>query len=131
MKRHLPEDDKAALSRAEIAYEAAAGEFNAVIAGLQAALIDDAEEPALETLKERIKTGSERRSAFCRDAESTVPPPKPGEKGLSDLIGVLGDVVGAIVTVWKELGDDDQVRRDNLRTGLEDAKWPKFAAISP
>ena len=83
MKRHLPEDDKAALSRAEIAYEAAAGEFNAVIAGLQAALVDNSEEPALETLKERVKLGSERRRAFCRDAECNGAASQTRREGLS------------------------------------------------
>jgi len=58
MKRHLREGDKAQLSRVEVGHEAAAGEVNGVIAGLQAPPLSDAEEPALATLTERIKIGS-------------------------------------------------------------------------
>ena len=106
------------------------GEFNAVVAGLQAALIDDAEEPALETLK---NASSRQRTAkrLLRDAESRCRLPNQEKSVSGDLIGVLGEVVGAVVTVWKELGDDDQVRRTNLRTALEDVKWPKFSEILP
>jgi hypothetical protein len=132
VKRYLPKGDKSALSRAELDYAAAAGEFNAVIAGLQAALADDAEEPALEALKERVRIGSERRRAFCQDAESRLPASQQGAKGVIGEVvsAVLDEVIQAAVTVWKELGDDDELRRTNLRTALEDAKWPKFADIS-
>jgi hypothetical protein len=133
MKRHIPKAEKAALSRAELNYEAAREEFNGVVAGLQAALIDDTEKPALEMLTKRVEVGSERRRAFCDDAESRLPAAQKGEKSvIGDIAAAaIGEVIGAVVAVWKELGDDDELRRTNLRTALDDVKWPKFSEIPP
>jgi hypothetical protein len=132
MKRYLAKGDKAALSRAELDYEAARGEFNAVVAGLQAALTDDKEKPALQSVEERVRIGSERRRAFCSNAESKLPAPEKGKKGWEEVAAAaLDEVIQATTTVWKDVVYGDKERRDNLRTALEDVKWPKFSDISP
>ncbi len=131
-KRHLPPEDKAALSRMELSYEAARTEVMAVIAGLEAALIDDQEAPALGDLQVRLEKGGAARESFCEKALTLIPKDnKPkGERNLVQAaLGLVKTLVEAGVTVWKEIRGADDIRRANLRTVLEDAKWPAFGDI--
>ena len=130
-KRHLPTEDKAALSRMELSYEAARTEVMAVIAGLEAALIDDQEAPALGDLQVRLEKGGAARESFCEEALALIPKDKPkGERNLVQAaLGLVKTLVEAGVTVWKEIRGADDIRRANLRTALEDAKWPAFGDI--
>ena len=130
-KRHLPPEDKAALSRMELSYEAARTEVMAVIAGLEAALIDDREAQALGDLQVRLKKGGAARESFCETALALIPKDKPkGERNLvKAALGLVKTLVEAGVTVWKEIRGADDIRRANLRTALEDAKWPAFGDI--
>jgi hypothetical protein len=132
-KRFLPEGDKVALTEAELGYETARAEFNGVIAGLQAALIQREEEPALATVESRVAAGTETRRTFCQRAKAIEPPPEPGEKGLLDeaVSGTVAAVLEAGVTVWSKIRDDDKQRRESLRAALDEAKWPPFAKIEP
>ena len=122
----------AALSQAELDYEAARSAFNGVIVGLQAALDDKQETPTLADVEERITAGSKARQAFCTRAEAMLPPPKSGEKGvIGEVVAAsIGELLRAAVTIWEGLRDDDALRRASLRTALEDAKWPAFSAIA-
>ncbi len=130
-KRHLPPEDKVALSRMELSYEAARTEVMAVIAGLEAALIDDSETPALGDLQARLEKGGAAREEFCKKALALIPKDKPkGERNLVEAaLGLAKTLVEAGVTVWKEIRGADDVRRSNLRTALQDAKWPAFRDI--
>lgn len=130
-KRHLPPEDNAALSRMELSYEAARTEVMAVIAGLEAALIDDREAQALGDLQVRLEKGGAAREGFCEKALALIPKDKPkGERNLvKAALGLVKTLVEAGVTVWKEIRGADDIRRANLRTALEDAKWPAFGDI--
>jgi len=132
IKRHLPEGDAAALSRAELSYAAARREVMAVIARLDAALIDKQEEAALTTVEDRLERGRAAREALCDKAEAMIPPDTDGQKRLPEAVISLAEtLIDAGVTIWKEIRDADEVRRANLRTALEDAKWPAFKDIEP
>lgn len=132
-KRHLPANDKAALSRIEFSYETARTEVMAVVAGLEAGLIDDSEKLALTDLSKRLEAGSAARDAFCIQALASI----PGKdlQGMRNVaveaaLGLVKTLVDAGVTIWKEIRDGDKIRRANLRTALEDAKWPAFKDIA-
>jgi hypothetical protein len=133
MKRFLPAGDAAALTAAERDYEEARGLVNGVIVNLQMALIEDAEAPALETVRSRMEAGTEARRAYCDTAGALMPPEQEGEKGvIGDIVeGVVGPIVEAVVTIWGKIEDKDQLRRDSIRSALEDTKWPAFASIQP
>ena len=79
VKRFTPKDPATALAASELEYETARAEFNAVIAGLQVALIENTEAPPLATVEARLATGSEARRAFCDEAKAMAPPPDPAK----------------------------------------------------
>jgi hypothetical protein len=82
VKRFTPKYPATALAASELEYETARAEFNAVIAGLQAALIADDEPPPLATVERRLATGTETRRAFCDKARALAPPQDPLVKGV-------------------------------------------------
>ena len=126
IKRHLPDGDKVAYSRAQVSYDAARLELMGGIAALETALIEGQEEVALAGLKQRLERGSELREAFCEEAIATLPTVS-GERSLMQaFVTLTGSLVEAGVAIWEKTADLDQLRRDNLRTALEDAKWPSF-----
>lgn len=128
-KQYLQETDT--LFELRQSYEAARTEINAVLARLDVALINDEEDDVLETLKPRLSEASKERAAFCDSVTAAVEAQSTeGEKNLIGLVTVAGDVLDAAVEVWKEYRKGDDLRRSNLRTALEDAKWPEFDDIS-
>jgi hypothetical protein len=134
VKHHLPEADLTALTAAEHAYEAGRIEFNAVISGLQAALLDpETEAPALEVVEEKIAAGAEARQAFCDDAERLTADRQDGERSvIAEVVaGSLGALIEAGMTIWKYTDEKDALRRASIGTALEGAKWPVFSDIEP
>ncbi len=129
MKRHLPEGDAGALSRAELSYEEARTEMMAAIAYLEAALIEDQEEEGLTAVTKRLERGSELREAFCADALALVPPADDQKDVIEAAIKLAGSLIEAATTIWSKSEDLDEARRTNLRTALDDAKWPAFEDI--
>jgi hypothetical protein len=131
VKRFTPKHPATALAASELEYETARAEFNAVIAGLQAALIENDEPPPLATVESRLATGTETRRAFCDRARALAPPQDPLVKGSigEAIAGTVSQIIESGVTIWSKLHDSDQARRDGLRSALDEAKWPAFAAI--
>jgi hypothetical protein len=131
VKRFTPKYPVTALAASELEYETARAEFNAVIGGLQVALIENAEAPPLATVEARLATGTAARRAFCEKAKALAPPSDPFVKGSigEAIAGTISEVIKAGVTIWSKLRDSDQARRDSLRSALEEAKWPAFAAV--
>ena len=130
MKQHLPKNDKPAYNKAELMYELARAEMNAVIARLDAALIIDDEEAGLATLKGRLDSARSLREAFCERALA-LRPDTSGQKGIEEAVAnVVGKLIDAGLEIWKGIRSKDDIRRENLRTALKDAKWPAFADIS-
>jgi hypothetical protein len=134
VKLHLPEGDRTALTAAEHDYEAGRAEFNAVISGLQVALMDpETEAPALDVVEERISAGVEAREAFCDDAERLMADQESGEKSvIAEVVaGSLSALIEAGMTIWKYTDHKDALRRGSISTALEGAKWPVFSDIEP
>jgi hypothetical protein len=115
---------------AELEYETARAEFDGVITGMQVALIENQEPPALETVERRLAQGTEARRAFCDKAEALLPPEQRGERGIGEVIaGTVSQVIESGVAIWSRLRDSDEARRESLRSALDEAKWPAFKEI--
>ncbi len=132
VKRHLPEGDPAAYSRAELAYEGARADVNGVIARLRTALVEGTEDDELETLAERARAGREKREAFCATAEAMLALPDSSEKGaIAEVVaGSLGEVLDAVTWFVDRWDEQDRVRVQHLTSALEGEMWPAFAAIA-
>ena len=99
LKRHAG-DDKAALSRGELAYTDAKAEMDAVIAGLTVVLAERGTPPQLPDLEARLTRGVQAREAFCRQVMALVPE-DPGTRDL--LVPLLGAVLPPLLEAARAL----------------------------
>jgi hypothetical protein len=131
LKKH---GNAAALSRGALAYGEAKAEADAVIAGLVAALAAGKKPTSLPDLEARLARGIEAREAFCAQVMALLPDTSGDKDGLSDVLG-LGEVLTKMIEAVKELvlrcADEDALTRKTIRTQLEAASWPDFAAVPP
>lgn len=130
VKHRVPSDNDNYF-KAKQSYEKVRTEMNAVLARLDTALIVDKEDEVFTTLRPRLEAVALQRRAFCQEAETFIAAyRKEGEKNLLALLDIAGSFTDAAVEIWKEFREADDVRKNNLRTALEDARWPAFADIS-
>jgi hypothetical protein len=131
LKRHAG-DDKAALSRGELAYNNAKAEMDAVIAGLTVVLAERGTPPQLPDLEARLTRGVQAREAFCMQVIALVPS-DPGTRNLvGDLVGAfVKPLVDAVVTVYTLKTEQDRLLRQTIQTQLEATTWAPFADLTP
>jgi hypothetical protein len=131
LKRHAG-DDKAALSRGELAYAAAKAEVDAVIAGLTVVLAQQGTPPDLPEVEARLTRGVQAREAFCRQVMALVPD-DPGTRDL--LVPLLGAVLPPLVeaarTLYTGQTAQDRLLRQTIQTQLEATTWTPFAELTP
>lgn len=131
LKKH---GSDAQVSRGALGYGEAKAEFDAVIAGLIAALAEGKKPKSLPDLQARLERGVKAREAFCTEVVSLVKPAEGEKSGLTDLLGG-GKVLTALIDAVKELVlrwvDEKALTRKTIEAQLKAAKWPDFSAISP
>ncbi|HEX7197979.1 MAG TPA: hypothetical protein VF213_00790 [Dongiaceae bacterium] len=127
--------DKPAADRGEVAYDQAKADYDAVIAGLIAALAQREQPASLTDLQQLLQRGFEKREAFCRSVQPLIPtaPSAQSEKGVIDGIvsGVVGPVVDAIKAIFVKRMDENALARATIQTQLEATRWPGFASVMP
>jgi len=116
-----------------VRYGEAKAEYDAIIAGLVVALARQAAPDSLPDLLARFTRGFDKREEFCRRVYELLPVPDAGEKGwIGDAItGGVGPVLDAIEAIWFRTRDENLLLRETIKTQLEMAIWPGFAAVSP
>jgi hypothetical protein len=131
LKRHAG-DDKAALSRGELAYASAKAEVDAVIAGLTVVLAERGTPPDLPEVEARLTRGVQAREAFCTQVAALVPP-DPGTRNLLvQLVGAfLPPLLEAARTLYTGTAEQDRLLRQTIQTQLEATTWAPFADLTP
>jgi hypothetical protein len=129
LKRH---GDTATQARLSVTYGEAKAEYDGVIGGLAVALARGNQPDSLTDLQARLQRGFDKRDAFCRAVEPLLPK-QPGEKGvIADIVGaVVKPVLDAVVLIWKEAGDRDELMRKTIQSQLEATKWAAFDEVPP
>jgi hypothetical protein len=131
LKRHAG-DDKAALSRGELAYTDAKAEMDAVIAGLTVVLAERGTPPQLPNLEAQLTRGVQAREACCRQVIALVPE-DPGTRDL--LVPLLGAVLPPLLeaarTLYTGQTVQDRLLRQTIQTQLEATTWTPFADLTP
>jgi hypothetical protein len=129
LKRHAG-DDKAALSRGELAYNEAKAEMDAVIAGFIVVLAERGTPPQLPDLKARLSRGVEAREAFCRRVMALVPE-DPGTRDLLvPLLSAVLPLLEAARTLYTSVTAQDSLTRQTIQTQLEATTWTPFADLT-
>jgi hypothetical protein len=131
LKRHTG-DDKAALSRGELAYASAKAEVDAVIAGLTVVLAQRGTPPDLPDVEARLTRGVQVREAFCTQVIALVPPDPGTRDFLVPLLGaVLPPLLDAARTLYTGTTEQDRLLRQTIQTQLEATTWAPFADLTP
>jgi hypothetical protein len=131
LKRHAG-DDKAALSRGELAYAAAKAEVDAVIAGLTVVLAEQGTPPDLPDVETRLTRGVQAREAFCRQVTALVPEDPGTRDFLVPLLGaMLPPLLEAARTLYTGQTAQDRLLRQTIQTQLEATTWIPFADLTP
>src|SRR5262249_9513906 len=131
LKRHAG-GDAAGVSGGGLAYAAAKGEVDAVLAGLTVVLAQRGPPPDLADLEARLTSGVQAREAFCMQVTALVPP-DPGTRDL--LVPLLGaflpPLLEAARTLYTGQTERDRLLRQTIQTQLEATQWARFADITP
>ena len=131
LKRHAG-DDKAALSRGELAYAEAKADVDGVIRGLIVVLAQQGTPPDLPEVEARLTRGVQAREAFCTQVTALV----PDDPGTRDLIvpllgAVLPPLLEAARTLYTSVTEQDRLRPQTIQTQLEATTWTPFADLTP
>jgi hypothetical protein len=131
LKRHAG-DDKAVLSRGELAYATAKADVDAVIAGLTVVLAERGTPPDLPEVEARLTRGVQAREAFCQQVFALVPPDPGTRDFLVPLLGaVLPPLLDAARTLYTGTTEQDRLLRQTIQTQLEATTWAPFADLTP
>lgn len=131
LKKH---GSDAQVSRGALGYGEAKAEFDAVIAGLIAALAEGKKPKSLPDLEARLERGLKARETFCAEVVTLVKPTEGEKSGLTDILGG-GKVLTALIDAVKELVlrwvDEEALTRKTIEAQLKSARWSDFGAIAP
>ncbi len=126
--------DEQQSSQGQLAYGEAKANFDAVIAGLIAALTEGESPKNLASLETDLEHGAEGLGKFCQTVSDLLP-------SASGRKGVLADIAkGAVEPLIKALSEgvavlynnhrkDDALMRETIKTQLEATRWPNFAEV--
>jgi hypothetical protein len=125
--------DPGARDRGSQVYADAKGDFDGIIAGLIVALARNKQPDSLSDLQARLTLGFQKREAFCQSVAPLIPPAASGQKGIVEEIvkGALEPVIQAVVEIYKNAQQQDELTRGTIQTQLEATQWPAFASVSP
>jgi hypothetical protein len=91
------------------------------------------EKPDAEALRHKVEVVAERRLAFSRHVDASLPPEARGKKDVLGLGQAAGDIVKTLVTssvdVWKTLRASDDARRETLQHQVEAERWRSFGEV--
>jgi hypothetical protein len=132
MKRY---GNDAQIARGQLTYADAKADFDAVIAGLIAALSAGQTPASLPSLQARLTSGVSALLEFG-NMVSNLLPDTPGQKGVMDelakiipiepLLKMLSEGVSALYSNHR---NDDVLTRRTIQTQLEAARWPTFSEV--
>jgi hypothetical protein len=132
MKRY---GNDAQIARGQLTYADAKADFDAVIAGLIAALSAGQTPASLPSLQAKLTSGVSALLEFC-NMVSKLLPDTPGQKGVMDelakivpiepLLRMLSEGVSALYSNHR---NDDALTRRTIQTQLEAARWPTFSEV--
>jgi hypothetical protein len=132
MKRY---GNDAQIARGQLTYADAKADFDAVIAGLIAALSAGQTPASLPSLQAKLTSGVSALLEFC-SMVSNLLPDTPGQKGVMDelakiipiepLLKMLSEGVSALYSNHR---NDDTLTRRTIQTQLEAARWPTFSEV--
>ena len=94
------------------------------------------EEPGKDAaLRARLDAAAEKRLAFSRHVDASLPPEVRGRKNvIGDALGkAAGEIVKGLITaavdVWKTLRAANAAQRDTLRHQIENERWRSFGEV--
>jgi hypothetical protein len=132
MKRY---GNDAQIARGQLTYANAKADFDAVIAGLIAALSAGQTPASLSSLQAKLTSGVSALLEFS-NMVSNLLPDTPGQKGVMDelakiipiepLLKMLSEGVSALYSNHR---NDDTLTRRTIQTQLEAARWPTFSEV--
>ena len=132
MKRY---GNDAQIARGQLTYADAKADFDAVIAGLIAALSAGQTPASLPSLQAKLTSGVSALLEFC-SMVSNLLPDTPGQKSVMDelakiipiepLLKMLSEGVSALYSNHR---NDDTLTRRTIQTQLEAARWPTFSEV--
>jgi len=132
MKRY---GNDAQIARGQLTYADAKADFDAVIAGLIAALSAGQTPASLPSLQAKLTSGVSALLEFC-NMVSNLLPDTPGQKSVMDelakiipiepLLKMLSEGVSALYSNHR---NDDTLTRRTIQTQLEAARWPTFSEV--
>jgi hypothetical protein len=132
MKRY---GNDAQIARGQLTYADAKADFDAVIAGLIAALSAGQTPASLPSLQAKLTSGVSALLEFG-NMVSNLLPDTPGQKGVMDelakiipiepLLKMLSEGVSALYSNHR---NDDTLTRRTIQTQLEAARWPTFSEV--
>jgi hypothetical protein len=127
--------DDAQIARAQITFNNAKADSDAVIAGLITALSAGQTPESLSSLQTKLSGGVSGLAEFC-SMVSKILPKTDGQKGIATdiakmipietLLNRLSDGVSAL---YNNHRSDDALTRKTIQTQLEAARWPTFAEV--
>jgi hypothetical protein len=132
MKRY---GNDAQIARGQLTYADAKADFDAVIAGLIAALSAGQTPASLPSLQAKLTSGVSALLEFSNMVGNLLPD-TPGQKGVMDelakiipiepLLKMLSEGVSALYSNHR---NDDTLTRRTIQTQLEAARWPTFSEV--
>jgi hypothetical protein len=126
--------DKQQSFRGQLAYGEAKADFDAVIAGLIAALTEGGNPKSLPDLETDLEHGATSLGKFCLTVSDLLPSTSGRKDVVADiakaavepLIKALSEGVAALYNNHRK---DDALTIETIKTQLEAAKWPNFAEV--
>jgi hypothetical protein len=132
MKRY---GNDAQIARGQLTYADAKADFDAVIAGLIAALSAGQTPASLPSLQAKLTSGVSALLEFC-SMVSNLLPDTPGQKGVMDELAkiipiepVLRMLSEGVSALYSNHRNDDTLTRRTIQTQLEAARWPTFSEV--
>jgi len=132
MKRY---GNDAQIARGQLTYADAKADFDAVIAGLIAALSAGQTPASLPSLQAKLTSGVSALLEFS-NMVSNLLPDMPGQKGVMDELAkiipiepVLRMLSEGVSALYSNHRNDDALTRRTIQTQLEAARWPTFSEV--
>jgi hypothetical protein len=127
--------DDEQIARGQLTYADLKADFDAVIAGLLAALSTGQPPESLSSLQTKLTGGASGLVEFG-DVIRNLLPKTAGQKGVLDNIAkmipietLLNKLSDAVSALYSNHRNDDVQRRKTIQTQLEAARWPTFSEI--
>jgi hypothetical protein len=132
MKRY---GNDAQIARGQLTYADAKADFDAVIAGLIAALSAGQTPASLSSLQAKLTSGVSALLEFSNMVSKLLPDTR-GQRGVMDELAkiipiepLLKMLSEGVSTLYSNHRNDDTLTRRTIQTQLEAARWPTFSEV--